>query len=75
MTHLCRSRLAGEAMVAVMPSSLASQLLQDLRGKLDLWHARVCRSRLAGEAMVAVMPPSLASQLLQDLRGYVGFVT
>jgi hypothetical protein len=34
---ICRSRLAGDAMVKLMPPSLASQLLQGLRGMLNLW--------------------------------------
>jgi len=52
-------------MVAVMLPSLASQLLQDLRGMLGLWHDAPLWVRLAGDAMVVMMLPSLASQLLQ----------
>ncbi|CAI8896157.1 hypothetical protein EMIT0P218_390019 [Pseudomonas sp. IT-P218] len=32
VTQICRSRLAGDVMVAVMPPSLASQLLQGFTG-------------------------------------------
>jgi hypothetical protein len=60
--------------VAVMPSSLASQLLQDCGCTRIVGGTKICRSRLAGDAVVAVTPSSLASQLLQVLRGYVGFV-